>query len=167
MQSAVQRARQWLADGAPALEQVHDIFASYVSLAPLHTAMQAAAPHMQLTPPAVRLPSARGAAAFEYDDTRQQEERRQASRHAGPSGAGRQRTSHGRVVIAVATDAGEPPAELQGNMAVLEQYGCASLLQPCRSDSRAPSECVMQLLMLHLPVAWQSLSEHSELCVQV
>lgn len=135
MQQAVQRARQWLADGAPALEQVHDIFASYVSLAPLHGAMQAATPEAHLPPPTTRLPSARGAAAaFELDAARR-EERRQSWQHAGPSGSGRPRASQGRVVIAVATDAGEPPAELQGNLAVLEEHGCAPLYVACAAHA--------------------------------
>jgi hypothetical protein len=91
-----------LSQSAPDLSALHTSFSTSVDASTLIMAMQAATPAVLLPPPAGNLLGEAGV-------------RQGLLRHAS-----------GRVLMAVAADAGTAPVELQGNLAVLERFGYGS-----------------------------------------
>lgn len=63
-----------------------------------------------------------------------------------PQAPGLSRKGSGRVVVAVATDVGEPPAEHAANLAVLERFGCAHRGFPCRRTLDPPKKTAAAII---------------------
>jgi hypothetical protein len=145
-----------MAGDRPSLEQVYDIFASYLDFSSLRNAMCTARLEENLPPPTGHAPSTavrdqhkhgsvpsntplpernNGEAASAHSP----EQINNGMRHtdvyrSGDSGfriatavhGSAKALSHGRVLVAVANDVGEAPLELAGNLAVLERLGFVS-----------------------------------------
>jgi hypothetical protein len=154
LQSAVQRAQKWLAGDGSALEQLHDIFASYLNLSSLRSAMCSAHPEEHLPPPVDHASAAtcrdhhRQGNKPNHNSLSKQDVavagyayRKQHANHGinhtdlrpscdvnriVPVNGDAKVHSHGRVKVAVANDVGEAPLELAGNLAVLERLGYVS-----------------------------------------